>query len=250
MTDCLPSMASPAAVRLAAARELDSALAHPEHGALSAAVRYLPAGHHPHMGGDVYEILSRGSETLLLVADVRGKGAAASGLARVLLELFRAVVTYGRGDLASVALALDEAVVRAGGAEDFATAVLVRIDDDGGVQSVNCGHPQPLIVGAADLRPLSTTTCLPLGLGTLPVIETDRLRPGERLFLYTDGLSDARDPAGRFFPVAEQEDVLRSDDLETALDALLGRVVWHARGAPDDDLVLVLAQRPGAGGAR
>jgi serine phosphatase RsbU (regulator of sigma subunit) len=211
-------------------------------------VRYLPAGQHA-QGGDVYEIISRPRDTLLLVADVRGNGAGASGLARILRELFRAVATYGPGGLGSIALALDEAVQRAGEVEDFATAVLVRIDGDGGIESVNCGHPVPLVVTSVGFRPLNTATCLPLGLGTVPVIVGDQLRAGERLFLYTDGLSDARDPAGQFFEVDRQHDVLRSESMDTALDAVLGRVVGHARGLPGDDLILVHAERTARAGS-
>jgi serine phosphatase RsbU (regulator of sigma subunit) len=212
-------------------------------------VRHVPAAPH-RQGGDVYELIERPGEALVLVADVRGKGAAASGLAGILRELFRAVATFGRGGVGSIALALDEAIQLAGDVEDFATAVLLRMDRDGAIESVNCGHPLPLIVTPVGLRALNTPTCLPLGLGTLPILGADQLRPGERLFLYTDGASDARDPAGTFFDIHRQHDLLRAESLETALDALLGRVVAHARGAPDDDLTLILAQRSQDGPGR
>lgn len=235
-----------AAPPVAAASPVDAALCLPGEGLLRVAVRHVPAAHHG-QGGDVYEIIEHPEETLLLLADVRGKGAAASGLAQVLRELFRVVATFGPRGPGSIALALDEAIQRAGEDEDFATAVLLRVDCGGAIESVNCGHPRPLIVTPTGLRALNTTTCLPLGLGTVPVLVADQLQPAERLFLYTDGVSDARDPAGQFFDVHRQHDLLGTESLETALDALLGRVVGHVQGTPDDDLTLILAQ-PNQGG--
>jgi phosphoserine phosphatase RsbU/P len=142
-----------------------------------------------------------------------------------------------------IAAVLDDSIARAGSAEDFATAALIRYHLDGRLDTITCGHPAPLVINAHGIRSLQVDRALPLGLGSRPAAVTDFLGVGERLLLYTDGLIEARDAAGQFFPLSERADVLYLDDLETALDALLGRVVWHARGAPDDDLALLLAER-------
>jgi serine phosphatase RsbU (regulator of sigma subunit) len=63
------------------------------------------------------------------------------------------------------------------------------------------------------------------------------------LLLYTDGLTEARNRAGEFFPLLEHAEVLRSGTIEEALDALLDRVRGFVPGGLGDDLAAVLLER-------
>jgi serine phosphatase RsbU (regulator of sigma subunit) len=89
----------------------------------------------------------------------------------------------------------------------------------------------------------------PLGLqdapGLEPVPEVHIWAPGDRLLLYTDGLLEARDPAGHFLPAQAWTATLTRPGLGEALDALTRAVLAHVHGRLDDDLALLLAEHDG-----
>ncbi|MCZ1011416.1 PP2C family protein-serine/threonine phosphatase [Streptomyces lydicus] len=73
---------------------------------------------------------------------------------------------------------------------------------------INCGHPPPLLLreGQAPLPLYGERTALPIGLGGLAgtpdyEVETFPFAPGDLLLLYTDGVSEARDHKGAFYPL-------------------------------------------------
>ena len=57
---------------------------------------------------------------------------------------------------------------------------------------------------------------LPLGLGTLPTVHTGRMSPGDRLLLYTDGITESRLPDGRFIDLARIARPLADNDSRRA----------------------------------
>ena len=83
----------------------------------------------------------------------------------------------------------------------------------------------------------------PLGLGPTAAPVTSRLPEGSRMLFYTDGLIEARDSQGAFFPLAESAATLGTGTLDDALDGLLDELVEHAADEMDDDMALVLAER-------
>nr|WP_244190516.1 SpoIIE family protein phosphatase [Streptomyces caeruleatus] len=98
-----------------------------------------------------------------------------------------------------------------GDPELFVTALVLEFPPDGGeVRIVDRGHPAPLVVGPQGARRLVTAPGLPLGLGGLAAggdgadTTAHPLRPSEVLVLHTDGVSEARDADGVFYPVQER----------------------------------------------
>ena len=63
------------------------------------------------------------------------------------------------------------------------------------------------------------------------------------MLFYTDGLIEARNGQGAFFPLAERATTLAGGSLDDALDGLLDDLVQHAADEMDDDMALVLAER-------
>jgi serine phosphatase RsbU (regulator of sigma subunit) len=109
---------------------------------------------------------------------------------------------------------------------------------------VNCGHQPALMLrrdGSVEL--LDVPPGVPLGLGHDAQEKSYFWQPGDRLLLYTDGLTEARNGAGEFFPLLEHADVLRTGTTEEALDALLERVRRFVPGGLGDDLAAVLLER-------
>src|SRR6478672_8608518 len=91
----------------------------------------------------------------------------------------------------------------------------------------------------------------PLGLCPRPHPVTAPWPEGSRMLIFTDGLVEARDASGTFFPLDESARTLADGDLEQALAHLLVRLHDHAGRRIDDDLALVLVEHRAAwGGAR
>lgn len=93
--------------------------------------------------------------------------------------------------------------------ELFATALLLEHRADRpAVEVVNCGHLAPLAVGPSGAREVAVPSLLPLGFGALGAdAPTPRQLPlvdGESLLLYTDGLTEARNASGEFYPAADR----------------------------------------------
>ena len=142
-----------------------------------------------------------------------------------------------RPDLAEVAAALDRSVTRAIGPEDFVTAVLVQVLGDGSAIVVNCGHPAPLLVRGGRATELDAPEpAPPLGLGPHPEPLRLRLALGDRVLLYTDGVSEAR-ARGAFFPLQTVAAfALVSADLEAGLESLWAELQRHVAGQLHDDV--------------
>jgi phosphoserine phosphatase RsbU/P len=219
----------------------------PRVGGLSVAVRYVSASAEADIGGDLYEALNTPYGVRLLIGDVRGKGLDAVRLASMVLGSYRHVA-HERADLRAIVADLDRAVARSVGYEDFVTAALV--EERGGTLTVlNCGHPAPLLLRNGEVISLDPPSPAP-PLGFLPVARprVERLEPGDRLLLYTDGLAEARRD-GEFFPVHERAwRILGHGTVEDGLTSLENALKDWVHGVLDDDIALVLLEYTGAGG--
>lgn len=85
---------------------------------------------------------------------------------------------------------------------------------------------------------------LPLGFGVYggepPQTYQVDFRPGERLPLYTDGVTEAWGEGGQFYPLEERFYLLQSPDAQTALENLREDVVRHVAGPLHDDAAMLL----------
>ncbi|MCU1623093.1 MAG: hypothetical protein JWL79_1938 [Frankiales bacterium] len=214
-------------------------------GSLRIAARYVSATAEALVGGDLYEVVRRPGAVRLLIGDVRGKGLEAVRNATIVLGEFRAAAE-DLDDLVDVAVQLDRRLAGHLGLEDFVTALVAEITDDGAFSVVSCGHPPALLVSATGSTAVLAPHALPLGLGSEPSLVTGRMRPGERLLLYTDGLIEARDAAGTFADIDKLVAPLQNEqDLPTGLDGVLRAVEdWTGSGL-GDDLALLAVELPG-----
>ena len=218
-------------------------------GSLAMASRYVSATSDALVGGDLYDVVSTARGVRVIMGDARGKGLAALQTSAAVLSAFRHAAP--RPDLAldDLAREIERAVGPALSAEDFVTAVLCELAPDGRLDLVLCGHPSPLrLVPGRAPEELGRHPGPPLGLGVDPVVESTTLHPGQRLLLYTDGVIEARDRAGRFFDLEAAASQLSDGGpasgtaLDDALERLMVQVRAHVGGTLSDDVAALLAE--------
>jgi serine phosphatase RsbU (regulator of sigma subunit) len=217
----------------------------PQVGPLAVSGRYISASAAADIGGDLYEALDTPYGVRMIIGDVRGKGLDAVRMASIVLGSYRHVA-YERSDLRAIVADLDRAVARSVGDEDFVTAALVE-ERGGTLTIVNCGHPAPLLLRRGEVIPLEPPASAP-PLGFMPVVRprVERLEPGDRLLLYTDGLAEAR-REGQFFPTAERAwRLLGHGTVGDGLASLESALMEWVQGRLDDDIALVLMEYAGA----
>ncbi|GIG66986.1 serine phosphatase RsbU (regulator of sigma subunit) [Phytomonospora endophytica] len=221
----------------------------PQIGHLNLAARYVSASTAADIGGDLYEVVDTPYGTRMIIGDVRGNGLDAVRLASTVLGSYRHVA-FERADLRAIVADLDRAVARSVGDEDFVTAALLE-ERGGSLTIVNCGHPPPMLLRDGRVQLLEPPSAAP-PLGFMPVVSlrSHRLEPGDRLLLYTDGLTEAR-RAGEFFPISERAwGLLGHGSVGDGLASLESALREWVGGPLDDDIALVLVEytgpRPGA----
>jgi serine phosphatase RsbU (regulator of sigma subunit) len=216
-------------------------------GGVRATARYWSSAEDALVGGDLYDCSLTGGHIRFLIGDMRGKGIEAIEQAARVIRAFRQSAAI-QAELNGVALDMDAYLTPFFGDEDFVTALLVDATHPDRLTVTCCGHPPPLLVradGSAGL--LEVPPGLPLGLGGNPGSITLSWGHGDRLLLYTDGVSEARGRDREFLPPLNLAPVLAAATLEEALEGFLAKVRAHVPGGEllDDAAVVLLENTSG-----
>ena len=213
-------------------------------GPIRIAVSYTSAAAEARIGGDLYEVAKTSTGVRILVGDVQGKGLEAVETAAAVVGAFREAA-YDEPELADVVMRLEATLNRALSGEKFVTAVLAEYDHDQ-ITLLSCGHPAPLLLTAeegvsfVDLDEPG----LPLGMTGLsdaaPQPRKIRFAPGDQMLFYTDGVVEARDRDGRFYPLRDRAHLLKAANAEDALEGLRADLVRHVGGTIGDDAAMLL----------
>jgi phosphoserine phosphatase RsbU/P len=205
---------------------------------------YQPAGL---VSGDYCDLFETDGGLLFMLGDVSGKGVAASMLMSHLHATFRS--------LAEAGLPLDRMVQDANRifcestlAGQFATLVVGRAAHDGSVEFVSAGHLPVLHIHGEGATP-NDSTGVPLGMfcDTRFPVHRLALSHGETLFLYTDGLTEARNRAGVEYGLQRIRSLAtRHKGIEPAglISRCLDDLLSFGEGLKQaDDLTLLAVQR-------
>ena len=199
------------------------------------------------VGGDYFDVFSLGdTRTAFLLADVSGKGLGAA-LCTNLLQGALSGMTLGT-DPARVFNHVNRFLCDHSEIGRYATMFFGILDDRGHLEYINAGHPSPFLIRRGVAEDVFTEGSYPVGL--VPEAEYTavclKLEPGDTLVLFSDGVTEAMDPAEQLFGVPRLKEVL-TGHMQTPLEELqkivLESVENFAHGASQaDDLTLLLVR--------
>jgi sigma-B regulation protein RsbU (phosphoserine phosphatase) len=204
------------------------------------------------LAGDALNIVPLDAEHVAFyVLDVTGHGVAASLLAVAAARVLTA-------DAGTDSILLDKSVRQPTGPAEVAKRLDKRFAWDSATGQfitlfyavlhiptrrlayVSCGHPPAIRVSAAGVATPLRGSGMPIGLGGAYEDHAINLEPGERLFLYTDGVTEARGASGELFETKRMIDALQSRGdatLRQSIDRLLAQVKqWQGELPAKDDI--------------
>jgi len=202
------------------------------------------------VGGDYYDLRLIGEDRLsLVIGDVSGKGMPAALMVSTLHSALR--LLQGRSGLAPAFLEdLNNHILESGAAKKFITLLVAELEPASGrLAYLNAGHNPALLMHRSGEVERLGASGLPLGL--LPDIRyaarATRVEPGSLLCIYTDGITEAENPADEEFGLSRLTACLaehRERPLGEVVAAIDEATTAFAEGLPQrDDQTVILLRR-------
>ena len=202
------------------------------------------------VGGDFYDVLPlRDGRVIVTLGDVAGKGSPAALLMALLLAVLRTLVDEEL-EASALAARLNAQICRHSPSSRFITLFYgVYTPATGALTYVNAGHMPPLIRRGDGVYERLGSTGVALGMfegSAFGAVETT-LGPGETLVLYSDGITEAENPAGEPFEEAGLEMVVERHAAAQPAEIgtrILAAVSEHAKDSRfTDDLTILVLKR-------
>jgi serine phosphatase RsbU (regulator of sigma subunit) len=200
------------------------------------------------VGGDLYDLVKLdGSQVVITIGDVCGKGVPASLFMAITQTVMRLVVRSGQDFQADINAA-NKLLVANNREEMFTTLFCGVIDAPSGTMTYcNCGHNPPLVLrrGESAFEPLRNCGP-PLGIveSISYVPRSIALAPGDMLLLYTDGVTEAENSRSAQFGMNRLEQTIlemRGQPARSVVEHVIKRVTEFANGAPQSDDITCVA---------
>ena len=203
------------------------------------------------VGGDYFDFLEMDGKLLFVTADVVGKGMPAALMMSMLQASLRTMAGEPR-TLTEIAIKLNHLILQSREGGRFATVFLGHFDPATRWLSFsNAGHNPPCLVRAGGKVEWLHDGGLLLGAFEDPRAREGRVRlePGDRLLLYTDGITEAPAPSGEFFGEERLAEVLQAQPPDASAEVLVDAVLHAVRqflasGEPTDDMTVVALRVP------
>jgi phosphoserine phosphatase RsbU/P len=202
------------------------------------------------VGGDFYDILPLDDGRLIIaLGDVAGKGSPAALLMALLLAMLRTLVDEQLPP-ADLVARLNVQVCRQAPGTRFITLFIAFYDPmTGDMTYVNAGHTQPLLIRRNRMAERLTEGGIALGMFEHSTYQTGHvtIQPDELVAIYSDGITEAENPAGRPFDESGLESALighLSGNLAAIGSAVVRAVEQHTADTRfADDLTILLLRR-------
>ncbi len=204
---------------------------------------YVPIGP---VSGDYCDLIPSDGQLFFVLGDVSGQGVAASMLMTQLHALFRSLIGTNL-PLGRIVTQVNRVFCESALAGQYATLVCGQAKSGGEVEIHNAGHLPAIVVGRGGVLRIESTG-LPLGMFCEAEFSATRLQmePGDTLFLYTDGLSEARSATDEYgvdrvtHLVRQQAAGAPAELIKACLDDLR---TFSGGNSPMDDLTLLAIRR-------
>jgi phosphoserine phosphatase RsbU/P len=169
------------------------------------------------IGGDFYDAVALEDGVCVAIADVSGKGVSAAIVAATLQGIIHSQLIGGQ-TLPEIASLINQFLCSRNVGK-YATMILLKLFPDGVVEYVNCGHVQPISILDSKTTQLEESNLI---VGLIPTatysLARYMLRPGERLLLATDGVTEAEDNSGTQFAELGLDAIAHHESLDSILD--------------------------------
>ncbi|MFI6699412.1 PP2C family protein-serine/threonine phosphatase [Streptomyces sp. NPDC050509] len=205
------------------------------------------------VAGDSFDYALNGDILHVAMIDAMGHGLDAATMATVAIGAYRHTRRANTG-LSQVYAFMDRAINEQFGHDHFVTAQMMCLNiATGELQWVNAGHPAPLLIrDRVVVDRLESPTTLPVGFGgEEPVVSERRLRPGDRLLCFTDGLieehQDGGEPFGEEQLIAWTNRAVRDHTAVRSVVRALSYALKQERGGvtSDDATIFLIEWRGG-----
>jgi sigma-B regulation protein RsbU (phosphoserine phosphatase) len=186
----------------------------------------------------------------VVVADVSGKGVSSALLASLLQGAFF-MVPPDPAQVSNTLARVNDFLIERTRGEKYATVFFALVRRDGLMCWANAGHCAPFVVRRDGNLMTLQTTGMPIGMmeGITAEVDQMRLAPGDKLVIYSDGLTESMSAAGEFFDSQRLRNLLRESAGLTAFELharLLESVRVFAEGAAcGDDITAVVVEFQG-----
>jgi len=198
------------------------------------------------VGGDLFDYFLRDEKLFFCIGDVSGKGVPAALLMAVIHTLFRSASAH-ENNPARILQSINETSCQGNESHMFVTLFLGVLDlPTGHLRYCNAGHDAPIIMGPT-VTPLPVKANLPIGLFDDFNYEMQQtvLMPNSTMFLYTDGLTEAKNSQRKQFGLQRVQELLTRCTQEKKMpreiiETTIQEVHAFVMGAePSDDLTLL-----------
>lgn len=214
---------------------------YPNHNEISMYGVLLPA---KEVGGDLYDYYIRDDKLFFCLGDVSGKGVPASLVMAVTRSLFRSVTAHNNKP-DEVMMLMNNAMSDMNDSSMFVTLFIGILDlRNGEMRYSNAGHNPPVIIGEIT-RKLAVDANIPVGL--MPnwqySVQETTIVPGETIFLYTDGLTEAENDTHAQFGEERMMELLSTtnNNPQPIIEAVTKSIDVFVEGAEQSDDLTMLA---------
>jgi len=203
------------------------------------------------VGGDYFDVRqAAGDAWSAVVADVSGKGVSSALLAALLQGAF-CLAPASPNSMEETVTRVSRLLIERTEGEKYATLFYAILSADGKLLWVNAGHCPPLVIRSDGSIVSLRADALPVGLlegSTFPAHATE-LRPGDKVLVYSDGISEAQNAEEHYFGLKRIRDLAAlhkassADELHRALTEAVDSFTEESPQR-DDMTLLVLEYRP------